>query len=437
MISGLVLILAYFIVAISPLLILLKLHVGTPNETIYEIARSLALSGFVILALQPVLVARLKWIERPFGMDILSRFHKSMGLFATLLLISHPPLLVLGGGGLPLIVSLDQPWYILLGKAGLLLLVIHTFVSEYSSTLGLKFEQWRRIHYILAPLIIILVFIHSFETGDDLKLFPMQLLWVILLIVAIAAYSYHKILKPAFLARNPYRVADVQQETQNVWTVKLVPPEGKPIYDYFPGQFQFITFQRGKDLPVEEHHWTISSSPTQKAFVTSTIKESGDFTSTIGLTKPGDTAVVQAPFGRFSHVFHPEDKDIVFLAGGIGITPFMSMLRYMRDTKSDLNVILLYGNKYEADIVFRNELAEMEASQIPRLRVIHVLSNPESDWPGERGHIDREKLERLVGSITTRTFYVCGPPGMRIKLIDTLRKMEVPHEHIRTEIFTL
>ncbi|HTY24801.1 MAG TPA: ferredoxin reductase family protein [Desulfomonilaceae bacterium] len=437
MISGLILVLGYFVIVVSPLLILLKLHVGTPNETIYEIARSLALSGFAILALQPVLVARLKWIERPFGMDIVSRFHKSMGVFATLLLISHPPLLVLGGGGLPLILSLDQPYYIWFGKIGISLLVIHTILSVFSPNLGLKFEQWRRIHYILAPFIIILVFVHSFETGDDLKLLPVQLLWVILLIVALAAYSYHKILKPAFLAREPYRVADVQQETHNVWTVKLVPPEGKPIYDYFPGQFQFITFQRDRDLPVEEHHWTISSSPTQKAFVTSTIKESGDFTSTIGLTKPGDTAIVQAPFGRFSHVFHPEDKDIVFLAGGIGITPFMSMLRYMRDTKSERNVILLYGNKYEADIVFRNELAEMEASHNPHLRVIHVLSNPESDWPGERGHVDREKLERLVGSITTRTFYVCGPPAMRIKLIDTLRSIGVPYERIRTEIFAL
>jgi predicted ferric reductase len=434
---GFALIIGYFIVAVSPLIILLIMHVGTPNETIYEVARSLALSAFPILALQPVLVARLKWIERPFGMDIISRFHKSMGVFATLLLISHPPLLAIGGAGWSLVVSFDEPWYIWLGKIGLLLLLIHTGLSVFSARLGLKFEQWRCLHYILAPVIIILVFVHSFETGDDLKLFPVQMLWVLLLIASAAAYSYHKILKPMYLARDPYRVVEVQQETRNVWTVKLAPPEGKDVYDYVPGQFQFITFQRGRDLPVEEHHWTISSSPAQKEFVTSTIKESGDFTSTIGLTKPGDTAIVQAPFGRFSHVLHPEDKDIVFLAGGIGITPFMSMLRYMRDTKSNLKVTLLYANQSEADIVFRNELEEMENSEKPRLTVVYVLSKPDPGWAGERGHIDGEKLGRLIEATPGKVFYICGPPPMRIKLIDTLQQMGVSYERIRTEIFSL
>ncbi len=435
--SGLVLIVGYFSIIISPLLILLTLRVGSPNETIYEIARSFALSAFPILALQPVLVARLKWIESPFGMDILSRFHKSMGIFATILVISHPPLLAIGGGGLPLLVSFQQPWYIWLGKIGLLLLLIHTCISLFASKLGLRFEQWRRIHYVLAPLIIVLAFVHSFETGDDLKLFPLQALWIFILTMAIAAYCYHKILKPMCLAREPYRVVDVQQETHNVWTVKLIPPEGKTVYKYLPGQFQFITLHRGRNLPLEEHHWTISSSPTQKGSVTSTIKESGDFTSTIGQTKPGDTAIVQAPFGRFSHILHPEDKDFVFLAGGIGITPFMGMLRYMRDTKSDLNVTLLYANQSEADIVFRNELREMENSDKPRLKVMHVLSRPDSDWIGERGYIDREKLQRLIGPVTGKSFYVCGPPPMRIKLIDTLQEMGVSYEHIRTEIFSL
>ncbi len=434
---GLILIVVYFVIAVSPLLILLALHIGSPNETIYEIARSLALSGFAILTLQPVLVARLKWLERPFGMDIVSRFHKSMGIFATVLLISHPPFLVLGGGGLPLIFSLEQPWYIWVGKIGLLLLVIHTLLSVFWADWGVKFEQWRRMHYILAPLIIILVFLHSFETGDDLKILPVRVLWAILLIMALAAYFYHKVLKPRCLARDPYRVVDVQQETHNVWTVKLAPPAGKVVYDYYPGQFQFITFLRGGNLPVEEHHWTISSAPTEKGFVSSTIKESGDFTSTIGLTKPGDTAIVQAPFGRFSHVLHPEDKDLVFLAGGIGITPFMSMLRHMRDTESDLSVVLLYANRSEADIVFRNELTEMQEAEKPRLKVVHVLSSPDSNWTGERGHVDREKIARFVGSIEGKSFYVCGPPPMRIKLIDTLREMGVPYERIRTEIFSL
>jgi predicted ferric reductase len=437
MLAGVTLAIAYIIVVISPLLLVMALHLHSPNELLYEIARSFGLSAFAILCLQSVLIARLKWMERPFGMDILSRFHKSMGVFLAIILLSHPPLLALGGGGWSLVTSLEQPWYIWLGRFGLLALVIHVFISVFSSSLGLTFEQWRRIHSILAPLIIVLVLVHSWETGDDLKEMPVRGLWIAFLVVFFAAYAYHKILEPTLLSRHPYRVMEVKQEVHNVWTVKLAPPKGEVLYDYYPGQFHFITFHRGGNLPVEEHHWTISSSPAQKDFISSTIKESGDFTSTIGLTKPGDEALVQGPFGRFSYVLHPDDKDMVFIAGGIGITPFMGMLRHMRDTKADLRVVVLYANRSEKDIVFRDELAQMEAGERPHLTVVHILSNTETDWPGEKGYVDRNKIERHAGPLDGKAFYVCGPPPMNAAVIETLLDIGVPYNQIRSEIFSL
>jgi predicted ferric reductase len=333
---------------------------------------------------------------------------------------------------------LDQPWYIWVGRIGLVLLLVHTLISVYSNRVGLTFEQWRRIHYVLAPLIIVLVFVHSLEAGDDLKLAQVQVLWVILLAAAAAAYIYHKIIVPARLRRSPYRVVDVQPEAPKVWTVKLAPPEGEALYAYQPGQFHFITFNRGPNLPTEEHHWTISSSPTQKGFVTSTIKESGDFTSTIGLTKPGDTALVQGPFGRFSYTLYPKEKNFVFIVGGIGITPLMSMLRHMRDTKAEVDVMLLYANRTEKDIVFREELAAIEAGDAPRLKVVHILSEPEPGWNGETGYVDREKIARYLSSnMSENAFYVCGPPAMNTKVIETLLAMGVPYPRIHTEIFSL
>jgi ferredoxin-NADP reductase len=291
---------------------------------------------------------------------------------------------------------------------------------------------------VLAPLIIVLVFVHGMEAGDDLKLPQVQLLWYILLAAAAAAYIYHKIIIPARLRRSPYRVVDVQPEAQRVWTVKLAPPEGENLPSYQPGQFQFITFDRGRGLPVEEHHWTISSSPTQKGFVSSTIKESGDFTATIGLTKPGDTALVQGPFGRFSYTLYPKEKDFVFIAGGIGITPLMSMLCHMRDTKAEVDVLLLYANRTEKDIVFREELAAIEAGEAPRLKVVHILSEPESGWNGETRYVDREKITRYVSdNMSEKAFYVCGPPAMNTKVIETLLAMGVPYPRIHTEVFSL
>lgn len=219
-------------------------------------------------------------------------------------------------------------------------------------------------------------------------------------------------------------------------TVKLAPPQGGPVYDYLPGQFQFITFFRDRGLPVEEHHWTISSSPTQKGYVTSTIKSLGDFTATIKDTRPGDTAAVHAPFGRFSYALHPEEKDLVFTAGGIGITPLMSMLRHMRDTRDTRSVLLLYGNPDADRIVFRDELEHIGAGEHPRLRVVHVLSDPGENWTDERGAIDGEKIEKYCGrDLSGKVFYVCGPPPLIEGVVSALQERGVSHRRIRVEFF--
>ena len=165
-----------------------------------------------------------------------------------------------------------------------------------------------------------------------------------------------------------------------------------------PGQFQFVTFLASEGLPAEEHHFTIASSPALAGSHTSTIKASGDFTAQIDKVKPGDPVAIEAPFGRFSHVFYPESQDLVFIAGGIGITPLMSNLRHMRDTGTRRRVLLLYVNRGEADIVFKEELDHMAGKEAPQLEIVHVLTQPGSNGQGESGRLDREKLSRLCGA---------------------------------------
>jgi len=395
------------------------------------------LVGFMILLVQFLLAARVKWIERAFGFDILIRYHRYVALAAMGFLILHPLLLALGHGSWKLLTRIDLPWYIWAGKAALLLVIANVLVSIYQGRLGLKFEKWRLGHDLMAPALLVLVFLHSWFAGDDLELPSMQLLWVFMLLMASWMFVYHKFLRPARLRSQAYRVEDVHQETENVWTVKLVPPEGRTIEDYLPGQFHFLTFFRGPGLPVEEHHWTISSSPAQKDFVSSTIKAVGDFTSTIGQTRPGDTAAVHGPFGRYSYRRHPEERDLVFLAGGIGITPLMAMLRHMQDTKDNRSIMLLYANRRENQILFRQELDQIAGGKSPDLTVVHVLSRPDGDWAGETGHVDRERIEKYCGrNLDQKVFYVCGPLQMAEGLIATLLKMGVSEKQVRREIFT-
>ena len=205
----------------------------------------------------------------------------------------------------------------------------------------------------------------------------------------------------------------------------------------YPGQFHFLTFRRDPILPVEEHHWTISSSPTEPGFVSSTIKESGDFTATIGKTKTGDTALVYAPFGRFSYLLHSDERDFVFIAGGIGITPLMSMLRHMRDTQAGARVLLLYANRCEEDIVFREELAEIERGEHPRLKVIHVLTEAGNGWQGEKGRLDHERLERHCRiDLDAKAFYICAPAALTKSVILFLKNRGVKDGRIHFEYFS-
>jgi ferredoxin-NADP reductase len=156
----------------------------------------------------------------------------------------------------------------------------------------------------------------------------------------------------------------------------------------------------------------------------------------MGETKTDDIAVIHAPFGRFSYVLHPDEKSCVFIAGGIGITPIMGMLRYMRDTKSTMPVVLLYGNRQEKDIVFKTELAEIEKGGNPVLKVVHVLSGAVESWQGESGYIDQEKIEKHCGDLEGKAFYVCGPPRLVEKTIKNLRSLGVRDKRIHVELFS-
>ena len=437
MVRGLVYIVIYCGLVLSPLLIVAVFNPPSGQKIVYEIGKGFALVGFMILGLQAVLASRFKVIKRPFGFDIVIRFHKHMAVFAVLLILSHPLLLAFGGAGLPLLTTLKIPWYLWAGKGALALLLITAVISLPQFPLRLSFERWRILHDALFPAIIILVFLHSWFIGMDFQSAPLRGLWVGMLALALIVFIYHRFVRPLLLGLHRYRVIDVQQETKNVWTVTLAPPKGERRYAYLPGQFQFITFHRDRGLPEEEHHWTISSSPTEKASVSSTIKELGDFTATIGQTRPGDTATVHAPFGRFSYVLHPDERDLVFIAAGIGITPLMGMLRHMRDTKAAVPVLLLYANKDEGEICFKKELAAIEKGRYPKLKVVHCLSYPAQGWKGETGRIDRERIERFCGkAIAEKAFYICGPPGLLEGTITTLRALGVPDGRMHIEIFS-
>jgi predicted ferric reductase len=433
--AGPLLVALYLAIIISPLLLALAFSEKGDDPFSWQLGMSLPLIGFPILAMQFVLSARLRWVERPFGMDRLYQFHKAMGMFAGILLLSHPVVVAASKGTWSLLYGLAVPWFIWVGRAALLLLVIHVALAISKRLMKMDYQKWKALHTSFAGLILTGAFVHSWFAGDDLKLTAVRIVWSALFVGAGAAYAWHRILRPLLQHRQAYDVADVQKELSDVWTVTLAPKPGTRHHPHLPGQYHYLTLHREGDVSAEEHPFTISSSPTQVGVVSSTIKASGDLTRTIGRTKPGDTANIHGPFGRFSYVLHPDEHDLVFIAGGVGITPLMSMLRHMRDTGALKRVLLLYANKTPGDILFGEELRAMQGGDRPHLEVVDILSQPGEGWTGETGRIDREKIAQLCGVLEGRTFYVCGPPGLMDTAISGLKSLGVLDSRIRFESF--
>ena len=325
-----------------------------------------------------------------------------------------------------------QNWPLVLGEAALVLLVIVVASTAFFKIVRRGFRIWRLVHNS-AALILIMAFLHAARWGSDMQFAAVRIPTALLLVIALASYIHHKVVKKIIIRKNPFLVKDVTRETQDTWTIKLEPKNGKP-FSYRPGQFLFITFV-SENLSKEEHPFTISSSPTTDGYITITVKESGDYTSHIGEVKAGDVAYVEAPYGRFSFM-NFDVSEIVFIAGGVGITPILSMLRYLGDKKSSMPVTLIWGNKTQAYIIRRGEIEEMKRN-LPTLKIHHVLSM-ESEWEGETGFVDREKIERLSGPLLGRKdYFVCGPPVMMKKVIATLLKSDVPKRKIHFERFSL
>jgi len=292
-------------------------------------------------------------------------------------------------------------------------------------------------HNAIAVLVLAFGCFHASYVGQSHDFPAFRIVPLTLLVVAACAYVVTKIIAPSRASRSPYAILGVIPEAGKVTTLELA-PTAKGIESNAPGQFAFIRFLADSNLPSEEHPFTISSAPSESGRLAFTIKNSGDFTAKITDAKPGDLVAVQGPYGVFSNTFHPAEKDLVFIAGGIGITPLMSMIRGMKRVSADADVLLIYGNQTEGEIVFREEIDELSGSDRPRVRVVHVLNKPGDGWQGARGYVSRDLIIQECGSdISGKAFYVCGPVVMMDMVGRILRGLGVPKRSIHWERFAL
>ncbi|WP_445734476.1 ferredoxin reductase family protein [Mariniflexile sp.] len=424
---------SYFIAMAIPLLMVYGLMPTTEEGFIAQIGMLMGLSGIMMVFFQFIISARIKWLDRLFAYNNLIDFHRRMGVWAFIFIVVHFMVLTLSEQSFDMLLGYDEPWYINLGKITFLILLVQVLVSIGHKKISVGYERWRTMHNVFAISILILMFVHSFYAGNDLELLPLQVLWFILPPAAITFFIWQRFFLFTFAPK--YKVLNVVKKANDTYSIQFAPIHGNEPFAHNPGQFHFIKFTDCKHLKPEEHPFTISSSPTQKSHLASTIKASGDFTSQIHQIQEGDRVKIIGPFGKMSHVEKSYSGALVFIAGGIGITPFASMLQYMADKDDQREVMLFYFNATESDIAFREELNHISENTSLKLKVVHILSR-QDNWEGEKGRFDTELLKKYCsGTLSENDYYVCGPPLMINAVIKDLRKLQVPLTKIHSEMF--
>jgi len=238
-------------------------------------------------------------------------------------------------------------------------------------------------------------------------------------------------------------VTGIRDETKTTRTFKLAPAPGsetRSLPCFRAGQY--LSLKANVDGARISRPYSISSAPFEASapdgFYEITLRrvEGGFYTDHIWRTWQVGTKVESSgPVGLFYHEPLRDSRKIVGLAGGSGVTPFRSMAREILFGDLDAELLLLYGSSDEEDIVFYDELGELERSSAGRVRVVHVLSCEVVSLEGcEKGFITAELIRRYA-SLESDSFFVCGPEMMYRFLEAELAKLELPRKRVRREVW--
>ncbi len=224
-------------------------------------------------------------------------------------------------------------------------------------------------------------------------------------------------------------IQQIIPRTHDVTSFRFPRPQG---LEYKPGQYFFVNIkQDGKELT---HHFSFSSSPTQKDFFEFTKKITDhEYSTALKNAKVGDWARIDAPYGKFT--FEGEYPKIVLLAGGIGVTPFVSICKNAADKHLDCKITLFYGCRSEADMAFREEFEAMAAVN-KNFRAVMTLSQASPQWKGLTGNISADLIKQVLPDFREQVFFACGPPPMVQAMSALVEGLGLPKEQLKLEYFT-
>ncbi|MBI5602581.1 MAG: FAD-dependent oxidoreductase [Deltaproteobacteria bacterium] len=229
------------------------------------------------------------------------------------------------------------------------------------------------------------------------------------------------------------KVDQIAEETSSAKTLRMIPAEGSlPLFR--PGQYVHI-FVHFSGVATSRPY-TISSSLGKPYWDITVRHKEGGLVSPylMDKVKSGDVLEANGPHGTFYHEPLMDSDHLVFLAGGSGVTPFMSIIRDAVEEKRPLRIHLLYGSRSPDDIIFRDELEQIALGH-PNVKVDLVISGPPKGWSGLCGLLDARMILSRLGSVQGKTFFICGPARMHVLCEEALESLGVPHRRIKKEAY--
>ncbi|CAN5660905.1 ferredoxin reductase family protein [soil metagenome] len=433
-IAGLFWLLLYLMVVMVPVFLMLVPPVPSGRPFWTELSIALGFVGLTQIGLQFLLIARFKRVTAPYGIDIILRYHRQIAIVAVAAILLHPLIIVIEyPARLELLDPFGGNWASRFALLSMLALLVIVGSSVFRERIRLDYERWRMLHVLLGVAAIVFAQLHASMAGLYINTAWKQAIWIVTAVAMVSFVVWLRLLKPAWQRSHYWTVVEVREEQGDTYTLALQ-PVGHDGFRFTPGQFAWIKLD-DSPFTLEEHPFSFASSAERTDRIEFGIKALGDFSSAIGDVAPGSRAYLDGPHGAFSIDRYPAAAYVLF-AGGVGITPFMSILRTMADRNDPRPVTLFYADKSLDDVAYTDDLKKLEEQL--NLEIIRVLEEPPGEWDGEEGFITPELLDRRLDDVKyDRDYMVCGPPPMMDAVQEALLERGVPQERIQLERFAL
>jgi predicted ferric reductase len=376
-----------------------------------------------------ILATRFGWVERLFGgLDKVYKAHRHIGESAFFLIFLHPMFLAVAHAD-SVSAFFRYLWFSgdWVRNTGLIALAIFILLVVLSIYAKIAYHRWKRSHDFFGALLVLIV-LHAVLANGEIMRYPVLMVWHgTWVVLALGAYVYIRVLYRWFGPLYDYTVESVE-DVGDAITEILLKPKRRALRPA-PGQFIYVSFDADA-VNKEPHPFSISSSP-EAAHLRLSIKRLGDWTQDVAQIKRGKSGRVWGPYGHFAKLALAQPlMPLVMIGGGIGITPFLSLVASETFAGRGGKSTLVYAISDRSSAVYLEEL-RTRAEALP-----HFSFNVH--YSDEAGYLDRAYLESVVEQpFLDCLFLVCGPPPLMKSMRTLLADAGVSARQVITEDFEI